>query len=77
MRSTLRLDIGLSFLLRCASPLVTDRDTELIVVAPSDRTTIAGAAPTARTRNLPNPLGHLAELLARFGVTPVGPPLDV
>jgi hypothetical protein len=26
MRSTLRLDIGLSFLLRCASPLVTDRE---------------------------------------------------
>jgi hypothetical protein len=27
MRSTLRLDIGLSLLLRCVSPLVTDRET--------------------------------------------------
>jgi hypothetical protein len=46
-----RLDIGLSFHPRCASPLVTDRETRLIVVgAPSDRTAIAGTAPTSRKR---------------------------
>jgi hypothetical protein len=55
MRSTLRLDNGLSFLLQAAVPqLVTDRETTLIFVSgPSDRTAIAGAASGT-------PYGHFA-----------------
>ena len=47
MKFTIKLDIGLSFLLPAALPqLVTDRETKLIVVGgPSDRTAIADAAP--------------------------------
>jgi hypothetical protein len=65
MKFTIELEIGLSYLLQSALPLlVTDRETTLIVVGgPSDRTAIAGAALRSRKRN---PLRALRLQLAVF-----------
>jgi hypothetical protein len=53
MKFAFRLDIGLSFLLQCAQPLVTARRELIVARGLSDRTAIAGAAPRSRQRNLP------------------------
>jgi hypothetical protein len=54
MKSAFRLHIGLFFLLQCALPLVTDRETRTQIMGGglSDRTAIAGAARRSRKRNV-------------------------